>query len=94
MKRFILTLIIITVISVIGYSLVFYGGHLSQAEGTSNLFLVLGELLMWPWVVLDSVQKYINPENKVLGLFSAWISQYVGYLLLFYIGYLLKSKVN
>lgn len=93
MKKLIITLIIITIISVIGYSLVMYGGHLSQGEGTRNIFLVIGELLMWPWLVLDSVQTYINPENKVLGFYSAWIFQYVGYLILFYLGYMLRNKM-
>jgi len=93
MKKFIGMFVIITIISIIGYLLLFYGGHKSEEEGSRNIYLILGEILMWPWFVVNLIQKYITVKNSNIEFAMFWIVQYAGYLLLFYFTEKIKSGV-
>lgn len=93
MKEFIFVFILITIISVFGYFLLFYGGYKSELESSRNLYLTLGEILMWPWFLVNIAEKYINFKNDTLEFSVFWIFQYAGYLILFYLIKWIKIKV-
>jgi hypothetical protein len=87
-------LIFTTVLSCIGYFLLLYGGHISQSEGGRNIFLLSGEVIMWPWIISDFVLKNFDENYERLGLVTGWISQYIGYLLLFIIFHAVVRRVR
>jgi len=76
-------LVFTTILSGIGYFLLLYGGHISQSKGGGNIFLFSGEVIMWPWILSDYLLRNFDEDYERLGLLTAWISQYIGYLLLF-----------
>ena len=76
---------LITLISAVGYASLFYGGHISESKVGINAYLLVGEVLMWPWLLLDFMQGYFSPQKNNLELYSSWFFQYISYFFVFFL---------
>jgi len=83
-RRSIIDFTVITSIFFVGYVLSFYGGHMSEVNGKSNVYMMIGIALMWPWILLDLIQGWVFPERKSLEIYSSVGFYYLAYYLAYY----------
>jgi len=69
----------------VGYFLAWYGATEFEYTHEQNFYLILGKILLWPWLLWGWSRSFIFPELKTHSFYSIGISQAVGYFLLFYI---------
>ena len=57
---------------------------MSEINGQSNVYLMVGKALMWPWLLLDIVQGWVFPERKSLEAYSSVVFYYLAYYFVCY----------
>ena len=76
--------VVVSFVLAVGYFLLMYGGDLSEKSGKDNIPMLLGEFLMWPWIVTVFIKKHIFQSSPNVDLFYFWVINYAGYFLLAY----------
>lgn len=92
--KIILWFLLITMTSVLGYFLLLYGANLSEVTKEKNIYLFIGEVLMWPLALLDWMQSYLYPDRKSLEFYSSILCQYISYFLMFYLFDFMYKKLR
>lgn len=88
LRGFLIDFTVITLISFVGCIILFYGAHNSEISGKSNVYLIIGKVLMWPWFILEMIQEWLFPEKNRPDIYSAMMFQYGVY---FFVCYLLRK---
>lgn len=83
--------LVVSVVLIVGYFLMMYGGNLSEISGKYNAYMVVGEILMWPWIVIVFIKKQLFHSDTNIGLICFWAINYTGYFLLIYVCRMIRS---